>query len=154
MAASANFAISLTLLHGIATQRRGVLQIVFTVACALAALVVWWLDEEVREARPEHDAIRIFRAPLATWLVIAACIFPTVRVCGYLVDFIVRGLELVFYRMENIHWVLIGTSRALRCATPRCLSFCMLLSQTHEKRICCADAVRPLAEADVDWASW
>jgi hypothetical protein len=78
-----------------------------------------------------HSVMRLFTVPVATWLVILACVCPTVRVCGFGVDALVRGLELVFSKVENIHYVLIGTSRGLRCV----LLAASLHSKCHEQTI-------------------
>lgn len=85
-------------------------QITFTVICTLLAAAVYFLDVHT------GNISRIFAVPVVTWLIIAASIFPTVRFCGYFVDVVMRVMELAFSRVENIHYVLIGTSRGLRHA--------------------------------------
>jgi hypothetical protein len=82
------------------------------VVCILLASSVYLLDIHT------GNIWRIFTVPLVTWLIIAASIFPAIRICGYLVDIVMRVMELAFSRVENIHYVLIGTSRGLRHASP------------------------------------
>jgi hypothetical protein len=91
----------------------------FTLACALSAAIMFMEDSR------RHSVLRLFTVPVATWLVILACVCPTVRICGIGVDALVRGLELVLSKVENIHYVLIGTSRGLRCAPFGRLSKCV-----------------------------
>ena len=128
-------------------------QILFTSAAAMAAGLVYLIDVQL-QAHNVHDRDRIlklFRVPYATWMIILACVFPTIRVCGYLVDFLVRGIELLFARVDNVHYVLIGTSRGLRCAVQclrahaseieSCCTFLMLASPAARTPLrACADA--------------
>ena len=83
-------------------------QIVFSIVCALLAVLVYLLDAQT------NSVLRLLHVPIATWLVIAASIFPTIRTCGYFVEAVVRCMEFVFSKVENIHYILMGTSRGLR----------------------------------------
>jgi hypothetical protein len=104
-------------------------QIIFTVLCALAAAGMCALDART------HVVRRFATVPLSTWLIIAACVLPTARVCDKCVDVLVRALELLLWRFEHIHYVLMGTSRGLRCATLRNVILLDGLVGTHA-RVC------------------
>jgi heme/copper-type cytochrome/quinol oxidase subunit 1 len=77
----------------------------------IAAVIVWKLDSRDRKL------IYFEHVPLFSWLLVAAVIFPLLALSTLAVDIFVLLLELSLSMFDNVHYVLMGLSKALRCAT-------------------------------------
>lgn len=92
------------------------IQISFSVLAALAAAIVFYED-----SRTSKQIFRTFLGvPLSSWLVLAALLFPVIRLGDWVIDITVRIVELVATaaNLDNVHYALIGMSTALKCAAP------------------------------------
>lgn len=88
-------------------------QVIFTLVCSAAALVVWKVD-----GRDGRFSLK-FHVPLFSWLLVAAVICPLLALCKFAVDLFMMLLEMASLTLfENVHYVLMGLSRSLRCAPP------------------------------------
>jgi hypothetical protein len=88
------------------------MQVVFTIAAAIAAVLV-----TIHDSRRGAYA-RLWGVPWISWLVLMAMLCPTVHIVDYTTDAVVKGLELAATRLQldNVHYTLIGLSNALKCA--------------------------------------
>lgn len=93
-------------------------QILFTTLATIAAILVAYEDAET----PKTIFATFLGVPLISWLILAALLFPVIRLGDWVVDFTVRIVELIATaaKLDNVHYALIGMSTALKCA-----SFCL-----------------------------
>lgn len=86
------------------------MQLAFTATTAVAAIVIAYIDTH----RSKHTMVK--SVPLLTWLLVATAVWPALVAAGAAVDVSVRVVERLLCTLENIHYMLMGLSRALKCA--------------------------------------
>jgi hypothetical protein len=94
------------------------MQILFSAAATLAAVGVAYSDSK----RASHQYALLLGVPLLSWIILAALVFPTIRLAEWLIEALVKGLEMIATsaKLENVHYTLIGLSDALRFAPHAC----------------------------------
>jgi hypothetical protein len=91
-------------------------QVIFTSACAVFALVVWLLDK-----RDGRFQIQIWNVPLFSWLLVLTAIFPLLALSQLAVGALMKLLEVALSLFEHVHYILMGLCQPLRCCS--CLFF-------------------------------
>jgi hypothetical protein len=86
-------------------------QIAFTAIFALIAASVYASD------RMTGTYDELYHIPVVCWALLLAAIFPVARLSGRLVDLCVCLVEICFQDFDNVHYLLMGVSAALRCDT-------------------------------------
>jgi hypothetical protein len=90
-------------------------QISFTVLSLLAAAIVAYEDSRTADS----IFYKVLGVPLSSWLLLAGLAFPVIRLGNWLVDFTVRVVEVVatVAQLDNVHYILMGMSHALKCVS-------------------------------------
>jgi hypothetical protein len=85
------------------------MQVIFTLAFLIIAAAVFASDKLSRT----YD--EIYHIPVVCWALLLAAIFPVKRISARVVDSVVWLAEICFQDYDNVHYVLMGMSAALRC---------------------------------------
>jgi hypothetical protein len=72
-------------------------------------MLIFYLD-----SLTSHTIIPIFGVPLFSWLLVATAVWPALGIASLAVNVFVVVIESSLKSFENIHYMLMGLSRALR----------------------------------------
>ena len=86
------------------------MQITFTSSCAMAACIIGYLDSF------DHKTTTVYKVPLFSWLLVLTAIWPALALAAVAVNVTVLLIEAALSFLENVSYVLMGLSRALKCA--------------------------------------
>ena len=109
------------------------IQITFTSSCAMAACIIGYLDSF------DHKTTTVYKVPLFSWLLVLTAIWPALALAAVAVNVSVLLIEAALSFLENVSYVLMGLSRALKCAIRllQCImraQACLLIALTSANR--------------------